>query len=352
MLVGVDGRKIPFARERGPLGTLDHAHEIGMDGVFFRTVLDMSPTLDVGELKGIRERADELGLYLESGLGLVNPFATPETPELRRVGDGDIRAGFERMMKACAEIDCRELWVSTAGYKGEFDGYFAYDRFRTDVSWKNQLAATENFLTMLRPAARDLGVHLNIETHEDITSFEVVRLVEAVGPDVLGIVFDTGNVLQRAECPVAAARRVAPYTRQTHIKDAILAFAPGGVVAQARTCGDGAIDFAEILSILAVHRPDLTLSIENPTGVYGHHVIQVFDTVWLGAHPDLTVAEMASYFEIVTKCEERIQGGQADSPAAYVGRPFDDHDALIYIKDSAAYLRHLLVQQEDGRVAG
>ena len=46
-----------------------------MEGLFFRTVLDMSPTLDPGELREIRQRADELGMYLETGLGKVNPYA-------------------------------------------------------------------------------------------------------------------------------------------------------------------------------------------------------------------------------------------------------------------------------------
>jgi hypothetical protein len=81
MRIGVDGRKIPEAKERGPVGTLDHAREINLDGVFFRTVLDMTPALDAGLLAEVRARADELGMYLESGLGKVNPYASPETPE-------------------------------------------------------------------------------------------------------------------------------------------------------------------------------------------------------------------------------------------------------------------------------
>ena len=84
MRVGVDGRKIPHAKERGPLRSLDHAVELGMDGVFFRTILEMSPTLDSGELREIRAHADELGLYLETGLGKVNPYALAEAPEIPR----------------------------------------------------------------------------------------------------------------------------------------------------------------------------------------------------------------------------------------------------------------------------
>src|SRR5437868_1322575 len=164
MRVGVDGRKIPEAVERGPLKSLEHGCELGMDGLFFRTVLEMSPTLDPGELRDVRALADELGMYLETGLGKVNPYALPEAPEIRAIGDGDTLLGFERMMRACAAIDCRELWVGTANYKGAYKGMRAYDRFRTDVTWEEQLEASVRFLRKLAPIARDLGVHLNIET--------------------------------------------------------------------------------------------------------------------------------------------------------------------------------------------
>lgn len=66
-------------------------------------VLDMSPGLDRGELRAIRQRADELGMYVETGLGKVNPYASPEAPELWQVGDGDIVLGFRRMMEACPQ---------------------------------------------------------------------------------------------------------------------------------------------------------------------------------------------------------------------------------------------------------
>jgi sugar phosphate isomerase/epimerase len=340
--VGVDGRKIPEAAERGPLRSLDHARALGLDGLFFRTVLEMSPTLDPGELREIRAHADALGLYLETGLGKVNPYATPETPELRRVGDGDIRLGFERMMRACAAIDCRELWVGTANYKAEYAGNWCYDRFRTDAPWADQLAATEKFLTVLAPIARDLGIHLNLETHEEITTFEVVRLVEAVGPDVSGIVFDTANVVQRGEDPVRAAQRVAPYVRQTHVKDTLLVFSDDGVLRQARSCGEGVVDFQAILPILAAVRPDLTLSIENPTSHQPLQTIPIFDPTWLAAHPDLTLDEMAAFVQLVRRCEQRVARGEIVDPATYLTTPFGYAEAVAYIQNSAAYLRGLL----------
>lgn len=78
MRVGIDGRKIPGATRQGPVASLEHAAELGAAGVFYRTVLDMTPTLDKALLKAVRERADELGLYIESGLGKVNPYTMAE----------------------------------------------------------------------------------------------------------------------------------------------------------------------------------------------------------------------------------------------------------------------------------
>ena len=40
---------------------------------------------------------------------------------------------------------------------------------------------------------------MNIETHDEITSFEILRLIERVGADCVGVVFDTANGLQRGE---------------------------------------------------------------------------------------------------------------------------------------------------------
>src|SRR5262245_61694714 len=342
MRVGVDGRKIPEASLRGPLGSLDHAREMGMEGLFFRTVLDMSPTLDAGELGEIRAHADALGMYLETGLGKVNPYASPEAPELRAVGDGDIRLGFERMMTACARIGCHELWIGTANYKGAYKGKFGYDRFRTDVTWEEQLSASVRFLHRLAPIARDLGIHLNLETHEEITSFECLRVIDQVGEDVMGIVLDTSNPLQRAEDPVRATRRVAPYVRQTHIKDVGLWFGDEVVYRQGREIGDGVVDFRAILPILAEHRPELNLSIENPTTRGGIGITEIYDPVWAAAHPDLTVEEFAAWIRLVKGFEGRVARGETVAPEVLQATPFAYEDAVAYIKDGAALLRGIV----------
>jgi len=63
------------------------------------------------------------------------------------------------------------------------------------------------------------GVTLAIENHIDYTSAEIVEILDRVGSKALRVNFDTGNTLRMMEDPVAAARRLAPYTVATHTKD-------------------------------------------------------------------------------------------------------------------------------------
>jgi sugar phosphate isomerase/epimerase len=356
--VGIDGRKLPGATGRDPVANLRYAHSLGMAGVFFRTVLDMTPELDAGLLKEVRACADDLGLYLEAGLGKVNPYAMAEAPEVRAAGDGDTLLGFSRMIQACAAIGITELWTGTGNSK-PYPGRFQYDRFRTDVDWADQLEATARFLGRLAPIARDHGVHVNLETHEEITSFELVRLVEGAGPDAFGIVFDTSNLMQRGEDPVRTARRVAPYVRQTHIKDAALSLSADGVLYQERTVGRGIVDFARILPMLHAANPGLNLTIENAQSwdevllTYpafgmdlmpgrGMTTVEVFDPAWQALHPDFSVAEMSAYLALTHHCDELIAGGEVDGFEDTKRTSFTHDDAVAAARESAAYLRNLL----------
>lgn len=362
MRLGIDGLKLPEVKKRGPLASLDHVKTLGLGGIFFSSILDMSPTLDLGELREIRGKADELGLYLESGLGKINPYCSAEAPELRAIGDGDIIAGLTRMMEASAAIGCLELWVSPGNFKPAYRGRLAVDRFRTDVTWDEQLLATEKVLRKLAPAARALGIHMNIETHDEITSFEILRLIEAVGEDCVGVVLDTANMLQRGESPVLATQRLAPYVRQTHIKDAYVGRASGGFDFQPRPCGEGIVDFAAILPILAAVNPNLNLSLEitqstadNPRRAFPRQCIQLDDPLWRAGHPDFTANEERAYLAMVDAFEPRVASGEIADWETYerdnYGYPSYQHQPYGYqenvhaIKKSAQHIQQICDNQ-------
>ncbi|NVO28167.1 sugar phosphate isomerase/epimerase [Donghicola sp. C2-DW-16] len=363
MKLGIDWQKLPEALKRGPMASLDHVAEMGLDGIFFPTVLDMSPTLDRGFLLALKAKADEMGLYLESGLGKINPYCSAEAPELRAAGNGDIMAGLTRMIELAAEVGLHELWISPGNFKGQYPGRLANDRFRTDIDWADQLAAMQKIMTRLAPILRVHGSHMNMEAHDEITSFEILRLVEAVGEDVTGATYDTANGLQRGEHPVWVARRLAPYIRQTHIKDAYVARAPGGLDFQGRACGEGIVDFEAILPILHAANPALNLSLEmaascedRPRAANPRQCIEIDDPVWRAAHPDLTPEEYDAYMALVDGYEDRIASGEIEDWASYETRnygypgyqvqPYGYTEARDYIRRSADHIR------ETGAVAG
>ncbi|MFD7156592.1 sugar phosphate isomerase/epimerase family protein [Kribbella sp. NPDC059898] len=344
MGVGLDARHFPpEITRRGPHAVLDHAVALGAGGVFFRTLFDISPTLDPGLLREIRSHADATGLYLEGGLGKVNPFAAAETPELRAFGNGDVVLGIRRTVEAAAAIGLTDLWAGTANYKPQYAGILGFDRFRTDVAWSRQLAAISGFLTTLAPIVRDLGVHLNLETHEEITSFELVRIVEEVGPDVVGIVYDTANMLHRAEHPVHTARRVAPYVRQTHLKDAALRWVPDGAEYQLRPCGAGVVDFAAIVPLLLAHNPELRLTLEcddvrRPGEPPMSMLTELSNPLYFQGHPDLGVDEFLAYSQLVDAHEDRVRRGEVESFEEHSRRPFGLEQWNSVAVASAAYI--------------
>lgn len=362
MRLGIDGLKLPEVKKRGPLASLSLVKELGLSGVFFSSILDMSPTLDSGILREIRAEADALGLYLESGLGKINPYCSAESPELRATGNGDIIAGLTRMMEASAATGCHELWVSPGNFKPAYPGRLAVDRFRTDVTWEEQLQACEKMLKKLAPVARALNIHMNIETHDEITSFEILRLIDAVGDDCVGVVLDTANMLQRGENPLLATKRLAPHVRQTHIKDAYVASAPGGFDFQPRPCGEGIVDFAAILPVLAAVNPGLNLSLEiaqsvddNPRRAYPRQCIQLNDPLWRAGHPDFSPNEEDAYLSLIHAFETRVRSGEIADWETYeranYGYPdyqhqsYGFHEAIDFIHKSSRHIEQICQQK-------
>jgi sugar phosphate isomerase/epimerase len=309
--------------------TLELVHEEGLDGASFRSPENFTPTLDEGALREARAYADAHGLYFELGVGRVNPYVFDKNPEIERWGDGNYRAGFERAVRACVGIRCRELWCVTGTYT---------DRFQGKAPWPAQLRATQEFLVSLAPFLRDVGCRLNLETHEEVTIPELLRLIEAAGPDVLGLCMDTANILARAADPAVAGRRIAPYVHMMQAKDAIVYFVDDGLQRQVRPCGEGVVDWAALLRALGEHCPDLNLSIEDHKGLMA---VPIFDPDWRAGHPDLTVNELAQAVQLAWRCQRRIAAGDLLAPPEYEAIPFrEQREARL--RHSVAYLRQVI----------
>jgi sugar phosphate isomerase/epimerase len=99
-------------------------------------------------------------------------------------------------------------------------------------------------LAALDPEGR---LRFTLEQHEDLTSVELIEILEAVGNPRLGLLFDFGNMVNAGEAPLAALARQAPWVREVHVKDCLVLPDRGGWAHRACQSGDGDLPMQALL---------------------------------------------------------------------------------------------------------
>ncbi len=81
------------------------------------------------------------------------------------------------------------------------------------------LAEADALLKQSMPSFEVSGVTVALETYEQLSSTDLVALVESVGSTSLGICLDPANCVANLEHPIAVIDRCAPYVANLHVKD-------------------------------------------------------------------------------------------------------------------------------------
>lgn len=325
-----------------PLGTLDELAALGADGILVRTIDEAFPELDASRIDSFARAADDRGMFVRMGIGKVNPYMTAELPRVRRLGEGSYLAGMQRMIRICAEHGWSEVWTAVGGYKMGLPAPFCFDRFRTDVAWADQLDATSRFIDRLAPTLRSEGVRLNVETHEEITTYELARLVERHGADIVGVCLDPANIPVRGEAVQAGAERVAPYVHLTHLRDIVMARTESGLSRFLMPVGDGQIDWDALLALFA-DRDDVDLVIEAVGGTRAEMILTPQDPSWRAAHPDLDDGDIAQLERLADEQAAHAADGTGPGLAALrdAGPDADAGYREFLTRSLSALRRHL-----------
>ncbi|MFE4683657.1 sugar phosphate isomerase/epimerase family protein [Streptomyces sp. NPDC056721] len=306
-----------------PEQALRFAHARGFEGVLFATPMAISPDLDEAALKATAELAAALGLYVETGIGCLGPF-----------GDRDARlARLTALIKAGTAVGCRQ-----------FFGYTRTIRGSGEVAHGRQLAVVRQTIEDLVPLLRGEGLRLNLKTHEDLSSHEVLGLVEAGGPDVMGVSLDVANLVVRGEDPAEATKRLAPHIRQTHLEDVALYFVERGLRRKLRPCGAGILDWHSILTTLMEQSPVENLTLEQHLGQFD---ADIFDPRWFSFEPHVTAPELAALVQSVVMCEKQVRQGEMPSLQELADDP-GPRARRAQLDDSAAFLRRTLATVSGG----
>jgi 3-oxoisoapionate decarboxylase len=156
--------------------------------------------------------------------------------------------------------------------------------------WNEMSDHARSTLIKEGPRARDAGLTVAIEDHQDFGSEELVTMAEAAGEHV-GIVIDTGNPFSVGEDPVAFAKRVAHRVRHIHLKDYRAQFTDEGYRLVRCAIGDGCVPLVEMVAIAGARHPNLTASIE-PGALEARH-IRAFTADWWRGYPPRDADEFA-----------------------------------------------------------
>ncbi|HKU32016.1 MAG TPA: sugar phosphate isomerase/epimerase family protein [Arthrobacter sp.] len=342
--IGVD---VKFEDGRSLLGsdpfeTLSVAYDLGFEGILLRTVDEAFPTLDSGAIREFAAEAKARSMFIQLGLGKVNPYMTAELPRVRDLGRGSYLGGMERMVGLCAEYGWTEAWTAAGAYQHDLPAPFCFERFRTDVDWQDQLDATAKFLRKLAPMLREHGVRLNLETHEEITTFELLRLIDEIGDDVLGVCLDPANLMVRGELVEDAVRRVAPYVNMTHLRDAVILPTEDGLSRFLAPIGKGAVDWNRLLGHVLGAHPELDLVIEGIGGSRAEMLVQPDDPRWMAMHPDMDEADAEELRKLASWFHAESLLGRAPTVAELRASPPSGPDYTDFLATSLRALKAAL----------
>jgi sugar phosphate isomerase/epimerase len=302
MRIGLDSFSL-HPLKLSPLEELRYVAEHGFEGIQFGEVSSLGR--DAAEVRSIRQAADGMGLYTHVSVGGCNPHLAQQ-----RVND--LASSLRRRIELACACGWHELHGVLGGPK---------ERYELPVAWATQLRDSAEVLRSVALVLRDHGARINIETHGDATTFELVRLAEEVGPDVVGVCLDTANVLLHGEEPLAAARRVAPYCHLTHAKDAIVYPIDTGVRRQTLPAGRGVIDWAALIGVLRSTQPEPNLTIEDHKWLFD---APLFEPKWQESNADATREELLYIVKTAWRTADDIRAGKRREPEDYEKIPYGD----------------------------
>ena len=162
-------------------------------------------------------------------------------------------------------------------------GVLCGDRATHAEGWRELCRGIARTLREAGCRARDLGLRIGVENHQDLTSEELVHIVELAGPHVVGITLDTGNPMAVAEEPMEFYETVLPYVVDVHLKDYHLFPCEDGFRLVHCAVGDGVVPFGSLFELLEKY-PDVPRSIEM-AAMGERHIKWLTPAWWHGYGP-------------------------------------------------------------------
>ena len=320
MKVGLDALTLK-AVSLDPLELLDLTRAHGMEGLHFSAGLLKGR--DDAYIEKLAAEAEEHRLYLELAGAGVNPGRSGRSIA-ETVEDWNPLFALARKLDAPILNTCFGLLK---------------ERTFSAPTLAEQIELTIQVLRELSLLAADHDVIITMEIHVDLTSLELVHIIEAVDSAHVRVNLDTANALGLLEDPVDAARALAPYVHTTHFKDTcIYPTEEGYNWLGGAPLGRGLVDLPAVVEILYQANPNVHLNIEDSGGFIP---IPMYDEAFLRSFTDLTPVRMARFLRHLWLGEQQVRSGLHPRPeeSQHIDWPTVIPARLQYNVDYARRLR-------------
>jgi sugar phosphate isomerase/epimerase len=224
---------------RSPLGFLEFCHARGAGGI--QIGLNVR---DETQAARLRERAEELGMFVEGSLSTPRDKADVERFE------ADVKTA-----RLCGATVIRTVML----------GGRRYETFKTADEFRRFGADSLARLRLAEPVVARHGVKLAVENHKDFRADGLIELLRQIDSEHIGVCVDTGNNLALLEHPRETVELLAPFAVSAHLKDMAVEEYEGGFLLSEVPLGEGLLDLKRIVEMLKQANPKLRFSLEMIT---------------------------------------------------------------------------------------
>lgn len=129
--------------------------------------------------------------------------------------------------------------------------YIGFDPHEKGTNTLYEVEHAIQVLNQVKEKAEEYQIKIAIENHCDLKTDELIELIRCVDSPYVGVCVDLGNFMIHLENPVDSVRKLAPYIYSTHFKDYNSKMMNWGFKTFGVPLGEGKIDLAAVVDILA-----------------------------------------------------------------------------------------------------
>jgi sugar phosphate isomerase/epimerase len=152
-------------------------------------------------------------------------------------------------------------------------------------------------LKTVRSQVMDAGLKIAIEVHKDLQAWELKGLVEAAGPEFVGVYMDTGNPVFVLEHPLTTLETLGPHILTLHLRDSVVYEHKRGIAVQWVPLGEGVVDFRQIMARVRELCPSVYVYVKPITG-RPPEVLPYLDPAFWKMYPKARAADLARFLAL------------------------------------------------------